>query len=86
VGSGHAISIGDLAHRVAARLGGTVQVGETSVPGQPAHWHVPSVARVRDELGLEETVLIDDAIVRTARWWTEREGRTNLAAEGNAWP
>ncbi|MDP1890946.1 MAG: NAD(P)-dependent oxidoreductase [Gemmatimonadaceae bacterium] len=71
VGSEHAISIGDLAHRVAARLGGTVQIGETPLPGKPAHWHVPSVARARYELGLEETVLIDDAIVRTATWWAE---------------
>lgn len=86
VGSEHAISIGDLAHRVAARLGGTVQVGETPVPGKPAHWHVPSVARARNELGLEETVLIDDAIVRTAQWWAEREGRANSGAKGNEWP
>ncbi len=86
VGSEHAISIGDLAHRVAARLGGTVQLGETPVPDKPAHWHVPSIARARDELGLEETVPIDDAIVRTARWWAERAGRTNFEAKGNEWP
>jgi nucleoside-diphosphate-sugar epimerase len=42
------------------------------VPGARAHWHVPDLARVRGELGLEETVALDDAIVRTARWWTER--------------
>lgn len=86
VGSEHAISIGDLAHRVAAQLGGTVQMGDTAATGKPAHWHVPSVARARHELGLEETVPIDDAIVRTARWWAEREGRANSGATGNEWP
>lgn len=86
VGSEHAISVGELAHRVAARLGGTVQMGETPVADKPAHWHVPSVARARSELGLEETVPIDDAIVRTARWWAEREGRTNAGAKGTEWP
>ena len=60
--------------------------GETPVPDKPAHWHVPSIARARDELGLEETVPIDDAIVRTARWWAERAGRTNFEAKGNEWP
>lgn len=86
VGSERAISIGDLAHRVAALLGGTVEMGETPVPGKPAHWHVPSTARVRDELGLEETVPIDEAIVRTARWWTERDTRTSFGAQEDATP
>lgn len=86
VGSERAISIGDLAHRVAALLGGTVEMGKTPVPGKPAHWHVPSTARVRSELGLEETVPIDDAIVRTARWWTERDPRTSFGAQEDVTP
>ena len=72
VGSEHAVSIGDLAHRVAAQFGGTVSTGATPEPGRPAHWHVPSTARARHELGLEETVPLDDAIARTAAWWSER--------------
>jgi nucleoside-diphosphate-sugar epimerase len=34
---------------------------------------VPDLTRVRAELGLEETVPLNDAIVRTARWWASRE-------------
>jgi nucleoside-diphosphate-sugar epimerase len=86
VGSEHAISIGDLAHRVAALLGGSVKIGKAPVPGKPAHWHVPSTARVRAELGLEEIVAVDEAIVRTARWWTERDTRTSFGAQEDATP
>jgi nucleoside-diphosphate-sugar epimerase len=79
VGSAHAVTIGDLAHHVATLLGGSVEVARTPKPGVPAHWHVPDTTRVRTELGLEETVSLDDAIVRTARWWGERNasGRTS---------
>lgn len=72
VGSDRAITIGELAHRVAALLGGTVEVMATPVPGARAHWHVPDTTRSREELGLEETVPLNDAIVRTAQWWGER--------------
>jgi nucleoside-diphosphate-sugar epimerase len=74
VGSAHALTIGDLARRVAAIAGSGVKIMGTPVPGARAHWHVPDVSRVRAELGLEETVSLDDAIARTARWWAERGG------------
>lgn len=72
VGSAHAVTIGELAHRVAALLGTRVEVVGVPVPGAKAHYHVPDLGRVRHELGLEETVPLNDAIVRTARWWAER--------------
>jgi dTDP-glucose 4,6-dehydratase len=72
LGSEHDISIGGLAHRVAALIGGTVEIAGTPVAGVPAHWHVPSTARARTELGLQETVPLNDAIVRSAAWWNER--------------
>jgi UDP-glucuronate decarboxylase len=71
VGSARAVTIGELAHRVSTLLGGAVEVAGTPTPGAPAHWHVPDTTRVRNELGLEETVSLDDAIVRTAQWWGE---------------
>jgi dTDP-glucose 4,6-dehydratase len=76
------VTIGELAHRVAARLGGSVEIAGTPVPGASAHWHVPDTTRVRAELGLEETVSLDEAIVRTAKWWGERSawGRTSGSA------
>ena len=72
LGSEHDISIGELAHRVAALIGGSVEIAGTPVAGARAHWHVPSTARSRGELGVEETVSLNDAIVRSAQWWGER--------------
>ena len=75
VGSEFAVTIGELAHRIAALVGGTVEVAGVPAAGARAHWHVPDLTRVRGEMGLEETVPLNDAIVRTARWWGERGGR-----------
>jgi nucleoside-diphosphate-sugar epimerase len=72
LGSEHDISIGELAHRVAALVGGTVEIIGELQPGARAHWHVPDTARSRAELGLEETVPLNDAIVRSAEWWIQR--------------
>lgn len=74
VGSEHAVSISELAHRVTDLLGGTVEIAQEPVPGARAHWHVPITARARNELGLVETVPLDEAIIRTAKWWAERGG------------
>jgi dTDP-glucose 4,6-dehydratase len=78
VGSAHAVTIGELAHRVAALLGGSVEIAGTPLFSARAHWHVPDTTRVRSEFGLDETVPLNDAIVRTAQWWSERSmpGRT----------
>lgn len=72
VGSARAVTIGELAHRVAALLGTSVEVVGIPVPGAKAHYHVPDLSRTRAELALEETVPLNDAIVRTAQWWAER--------------
>jgi dTDP-glucose 4,6-dehydratase len=72
VGSERTVTIGELAHRMAALVGGTVELAGTAVAGAPAHWHVPDTTRARKELGLEETVLLNDAIVRSSLWWRER--------------
>jgi nucleoside-diphosphate-sugar epimerase len=80
VGSARAVTIGELAHRVAALLGRRVEIVGTAVPGARAHWHVPDLSRVRAELGLEETVPLNDAIVRTAQWWMERRVSRNPGA------
>ncbi|HVT41058.1 MAG TPA: NAD(P)-dependent oxidoreductase [Gemmatimonadaceae bacterium] len=72
VGSEHAVSIGDLARQVAALVGGTIEIVRTPALGARAHWHVPNTQRARTEFGLEETVTLSEAIVRTAAWWRER--------------
>jgi dTDP-glucose 4,6-dehydratase len=73
VGSGKAISIGDLAHRVRDLLAPEREVRIALKPGQglPPRY-VPSVERARQELGLEPRVGLDEAILRTADWNRER--------------
>jgi dTDP-glucose 4,6-dehydratase len=69
VGSEEAISIADLAHRVAAVLGGPgVQVLGRPDPGWNAGRYVPSTERLRRDLDLSPTIGLDEAIRRTAMW------------------
>ena len=62
VGSEHAISIADLAHRI----GGTrVEIRGTPIPGKKPDRYVPSTARARRELHLEERIDLNESIKRT---------------------
>jgi nucleoside-diphosphate-sugar epimerase len=70
VGSEEAISIAELARRV-GRLSSPparVEVLGRADPGRPVERYVPSVHRAREQLGLEPSVPLDDAIARTMRW------------------
>src|SRR5262249_7649957 len=53
VGSDAAVSIAELAGRVARLLGTDVQVARPPVPGTPAERYVPATDRARAELGLD---------------------------------
>ncbi len=68
-GSPHALSIRELAHRIVAIVapGTPIAVARAPLPGAPPQRYVPSVARARDELGLEVTVELDEAIRRSYR-------------------
>jgi dTDP-glucose 4,6-dehydratase len=70
VGSEDAISIGDLARRVARNCGEAlaVHIKGTPAPGAHADRYVPSTSRARTELGLRATVPLDAAIQRTWQW------------------
>ena len=70
VGGAEGLSIGELAHRVNSVLGGIgeVRIDQTPRPGTTPQAYVPSVDRIAVELGLVQTVGLDDAILRTARW------------------
>lgn len=75
VGSEQALSIREVAAAVAGALEPRVDVhmAHGPVEGQPAARYVPSTARVRNELGLEQWVPLEQAIQRTARWAIGRE-------------
>jgi nucleoside-diphosphate-sugar epimerase len=68
VGSEESISIGELADRVARTLGGVeYRVLKSPEPGRKPERYVPGTSRARD-LGLEQTVSLEEGILRTARW------------------
>ncbi len=67
VGSQHARSISEVAARVAAHFGTRVERRQAPVEGAAPERYVPSTARARAELGLEELVSLDEAIARTVR-------------------
>ncbi len=70
VGSGHDLSILELAQTVAQSLGASagVHVEKEAISGADVARYVPSVGRAKDMLGLEETVNLQEAIRRTAVW------------------
>jgi dTDP-glucose 4,6-dehydratase len=70
VGSEAAIDMQSLAAAVAGALDPalSISVGEARIAGKPVDRYVPSTARARSELGLEERVSLDESIRRTARF------------------
>jgi dTDP-glucose 4,6-dehydratase len=75
VGGKEAVSIGELAHRVAAAAGApadAVTIKGTPVPNAIPAAYLPSLARIEAELGVRATVALDDAIRRTLAWHRQR--------------
>lgn len=69
VGSEEPIALVDVAHRVAAAMGGdiAVEVRGTRGEGSPPRY-VPDTTRIRKELGVRQQVTLDSAIARTISW------------------
>jgi dTDP-glucose 4,6-dehydratase len=76
VGSERAISIADLARFVAETVapGAEVRIAREPAPGLAPDRYVPNTARARTELGLGESVSLEDALRRTAAWERARSG------------
>ena len=70
VGSENAISILDLARAVAKTINPQIAVhlARNPEPGKIPERYVPMTRRAREELGLKETVSLEEAIRRTAEW------------------
>jgi nucleoside-diphosphate-sugar epimerase len=70
VGSDQAVSIAEVAARVAAAAHPPldVTIAGTPDPARPPERYVPSTERGRSELDLQETVSLDEAIARTLTW------------------
>ena len=72
VGSEEDLSIADLAHLVARVVGEgvPVRVAESATAGAPATRYVPSTTRAASELGVHRRVMLDEAVSRTAEWYS----------------
>lgn len=68
VGSDQAVSIAELAHAVAAAAGGCEVVISKAPDGGPVQRYVPSIARTREELGLDVWTPLPEALCRTLDW------------------
>jgi dTDP-glucose 4,6-dehydratase len=71
VGSEADLSISELAHLVARvlRPGIPVQVTRAATAGKLPARYVPATARAAEELGLRSRVGLEDAVLRTGRWY-----------------
>jgi len=70
VGSEVVVTIGDLARTVASQFTPPldVRIEGARTRGVAGHRYVPGTARAREELGVEMTVGLEDAIARTVEW------------------
>ncbi|NOU02707.1 MAG: NAD-dependent epimerase/dehydratase family protein [Novosphingobium sp.] len=74
VGSEEAVSIGELADRIATQLNdGRFEILGKPDPGWNPGRYVPSTSKIRKELGLIPSIGLDESIRRTAIWngWTK---------------
>ena len=74
VGSGHAVSIRELAEVVAKTLAPAteIRVAKQAMLGEAPARYVPDVKRAMEMLGLRETVTLEEMIRRTAEWYSKR--------------
>lgn len=72
VGSERELNIAELAAKVAAALETrtAIRMAGSARPGTAPERYVPDTSRARRELGLEERVSLDEAIRRTAEWYS----------------
>jgi len=70
VGSEDAHTIAEAAHLTAHTLrpGLPIQIDGTPNPSAPMNSYVPSTQRAREDLGLRQTISLEDALRRTAAW------------------
>ncbi len=70
VGSERGVTVAELAETVRRVVapGAEVRIARAPSPGRPAERYVPETARARAELGLGESVGLEDALRRTAAW------------------
>jgi dTDP-glucose 4,6-dehydratase len=74
VGSEDALSIAELARKVANYFYTDVQIARLPVAGAPPSRYVPCTARARQELALQTWIDLDEALDRTVHWQRAQAG------------
>jgi dTDP-glucose 4,6-dehydratase len=71
VGSSHSTSIGELAKQVADQFTAqiAIEIRGTSDSQRPIERYVPDIRRAMQELGLQETISLPNAIAKTKQWY-----------------
>ncbi len=69
VGSESALTIAELAAKIAAYFHTEVRIAQRPTAGAASQRHVPATLRARQELGLDAWTGLDNAIDRTVRWY-----------------
>jgi dTDP-glucose 4,6-dehydratase len=81
LGSEHALSIAELAQRIADLIGnGRITIAQKSDPGWNAGRYVPDTRRIREEFGFTPRISLEKAILRTALWHGHTTGSTPCPA------
>ena len=81
VGGDHACRLGDIARRVAAVLGGHVEIRGRAGDGFRSRY-VPNVQRARNSLGLDVWTQLDEAIEATGAWLASQPPGCRSAGAG----
>jgi dTDP-glucose 4,6-dehydratase len=74
VGSDESINLKDLAHKISKCFNPPIPVNICKRPesGTIPHSYIPSIKRAEEELGLYSRIRLDEAILRTIRWYSEK--------------
>jgi dTDP-glucose 4,6-dehydratase len=72
VGSPQAVTVRELAQKVAALAGNNATVEILGRPGVPATRYVPDTSRAQSELGLRARVSLEEGLKRTVEWHRAR--------------
>jgi dTDP-glucose 4,6-dehydratase len=76
VGSDHDVSVGELAALVGKQGHVGVEIRGTIDPNRPIESYVPSTDRIRDELGITQTVSLEKSVRQTMDWYKQQMPRS----------
>jgi nucleoside-diphosphate-sugar epimerase len=78
IGSGQGVAVSDVVQRIAALVGRPelVELGAVEAPADDPPLLVADVARLRDEVGWQPALTLDEGLRDTVEWWASCAGGT----------